>query len=246
MEDCNRSIHKLRIKGVSDINFKAKQRLTSAMYRTNERRAGLRKGLYPITRFQRNVNATYGIAAPSLRNSGHMLIEERVVRQYGSIRIYAYLNTATLFTSAPHSNVNDPGEDPDIKRFRGRSGSRIVFSCTWNENRKNDIDDVRSAQGRIGRVGGVVCVVLALDAFQEPTIRFNTAGANPSAVKAAERRTSEACVKYARHFSTTFDAHHMFATLSSKIPRENGKMRTKGSRIDCNGANGGKNALNTT
>lgn len=111
--------------------------------------------------------------------------------------------------------MKDPGDDPDIKRLSGRSGSKIVFSCTWKENKKNDIDDVRSAQGKIGRVGGVVYFVVSAitDAFQEPTIRFNTAGAKPRAVKAVERRTSEACVKYARHFSTTFDAHHMLATL---------------------------------
>ncbi len=94
--------------------------------------------------------------------------------------------------------MNEPGEAPDIKRFSGRSGSKIVFSCTWNENKKNDSDDVRSAQGRIGRVGGVVYFLASVVdwstiavAFQEPTMRFNTAGVNPSAVNAAERRTSE-------------------------------------------------------
>jgi hypothetical protein len=34
----------------------------------------------------------------------------------------------------------------------GSNGTSIVFSCTWNEKRKNDIDDVNRAHGRIGSV----------------------------------------------------------------------------------------------
>ena len=66
-----------------------------------------------------------------------------------------YLKTATLFVNTPHSNMNEFCDAPDRRRFRGRSGRRIVFSCTWKEKRKNDIEDASIAQGRIGRVGVV-------------------------------------------------------------------------------------------
>ena len=56
-----------------------------------------------------------------------------------------HLNTATLFTRTPSWNVNDEGDDPHTRSVIGSSGTRIVFSCTWNENRKNDIEDVSSA-----------------------------------------------------------------------------------------------------
>jgi hypothetical protein len=50
-------------------------------------------------------------------------------------------------------NTDESGEEPESKRVIGKSGSNIVFSCTWKENRKNDIDDVRSAYGSKGSVG---------------------------------------------------------------------------------------------
>ena len=52
---------------------------------------------------------------------------------------------ATLFTSAPHSNVDESVDALDIINVRGSSGTRIVFSWTWKEKRKNDIEDARSA-----------------------------------------------------------------------------------------------------
>ena len=72
----------------------------------------------------------------------------------------AYLNMATLFTSIPHSNANEPAWAPESSKLRGSKGTRIVFSCTWKENRKNDIDEVKSAHGRIGSVH-VFCTVLS-------------------------------------------------------------------------------------
>lgn len=58
-----------------------------------------------------------------------------------------HLKTATLFTKAPISNVDESGGDPDIIIVIGSNGSKILFSCTWNEKRKKDMDDVRSAYG---------------------------------------------------------------------------------------------------
>ena len=42
---------------------------------------------------------------------------------------------------------------PDKRRFRGKRGRRIVFSCTWNEKRKKDIEEASIAHGKIGSVG---------------------------------------------------------------------------------------------
>ena len=60
-----------------------------------------------------------------------------------------YLKTATLFTNTPHSNVKESIDAPDKRRFRGKRGRRIVFSCTWNENRKKDIEEVESLSRKI-------------------------------------------------------------------------------------------------
>ena len=64
-----------------------------------------------------------------------------------------YLNIAVLFMSIPSSNVGSSGEEPDNRRVMGSRGTRIVFSCTWNEKRKNDSEEVRSAYGSKGRIG---------------------------------------------------------------------------------------------
>ena len=64
-----------------------------------------------------------------------------------------YLKTATLFTNTPHSNVKESIDAPDKRRFRGKRGRRIVFSCTWNEKRKKDIEEASIAHGKIGSVG---------------------------------------------------------------------------------------------
>jgi hypothetical protein len=57
----------------------------------------------------------------------------------------AYLKTPTLLPKAPHKNTSSVGAAPDSRSVRGRRGIRMVFSCTWNEKRKNDIEQVRSA-----------------------------------------------------------------------------------------------------
>lgn len=56
-----------------------------------------------------------------------------------------YLNTATLLTRTPSSNVSDPCDDPARSKVKGKSGTRMVFSCTWNENKKNDIEALSNA-----------------------------------------------------------------------------------------------------
>ena len=68
-------------------------------------------------------------------------------------KLSIYLKTATLFMSMPISYVCSSGDDPDRSKVIGRSGTKIVFSCTWKENRKNDSDDVRSAYGSNGSNG---------------------------------------------------------------------------------------------
>ena len=61
-----------------------------------------------------------------------------------------------MLANTPQANTDDSGEDPASKRVIGKSGRSIVFSWTWNENRKKDIDDVKSANGSKGSVDDVV------------------------------------------------------------------------------------------
>ena len=51
---------------------------------------------------------------------------------------------------------------PDKRRFRGKRGRRIVFSCTWNEKRKKDIEEASIAHGKIGSVGVATTPLLPL------------------------------------------------------------------------------------
>lgn len=76
--------------------------------------------------------ATYCIAHENAKNGNEL-------------RNKTYLNTAILFTSTPHPNMTDPEGAPHRSNVRGRRGRSMVFSWTWNENRKNDMADVRSA-----------------------------------------------------------------------------------------------------
>ncbi|KAJ3537483.1 hypothetical protein NMY22_g5578 [Coprinellus aureogranulatus] len=80
-------------------------------------------GLYPTTLSQSTTNATYATPNPSLFNNCHIL------------------NTATLFPTQPHFHCALPGAAAHINSVKGRSGSRIVFSCTWNEKRKKDMEE---------------------------------------------------------------------------------------------------------
>lgn len=83
------------------------------------------------------VVAMYWMPRPSFFKRGHIL------------------NTATLLTNAHHANGTESGEAPDNSNVTGNSGNKIVFSCTWNENKKNDIDDVNSAYGNSLKIGAV-------------------------------------------------------------------------------------------
>lgn len=71
-------------------------------------------------------------------------------------------------------------------------------------------------------------------------------GRNPSAVRAAESLMRAGCDIHKRHLSTTLEAHQKLATLSSKRPRWNGKIRLRGSRMPDRGAKGGRNGRKRT
>ena len=66
----------------------------------------------------------------------------------------ACLNMATLLQKAPSKNAVESGGAPDESKVNGNSGSKIVFSWTWNENRKKDIELFRSACKSTGRITG--------------------------------------------------------------------------------------------
>ena len=38
-------------------------------------------------------------------------------------------------------------------KVRGNNGTRIVFSCTWNEKRKNEIEDVSMEKSKREKTG---------------------------------------------------------------------------------------------
>lgn len=158
----------------------------------------------------------------------------------------ADLKTATLFISAPHANVVDVGADPDKSIVIGKRGSKIVFSCTWNEKRKNDMEDARSAYGNNGKVQfGPDDFVVSLGDLK---IRRSpmTLGRNPNAVSPAESFTSASEDAQFLHLNATLVAHQKLATLSSKRPRPNGNMRVIGSPMAVNGAKGGRNGIKST
>jgi len=55
------------------------------------------------------------------------------------------LKTPILLINTPHANTDESAGAPDNNNVIGNKGTRIVFSCTWNENRKNENDEVKSA-----------------------------------------------------------------------------------------------------
>ena len=71
-----------------------------------------------------------------------------------------------------------------------------------------------------------------------------TAGRNPIAVSKVENLMSVGAATHDRHLSMTFEAHQKLATLSSKSPREKGKMRVMGSKTADRGARGGRKGEN--
>lgn len=50
-----------------------------------------------------------------------------------------------LLTKAPNWNVNESLAAPERSKVRGNNGTRIVFSWTWKEKRKKDMDEVNNA-----------------------------------------------------------------------------------------------------
>lgn len=157
----------------------------------------------------------------------------------------SYLKTPTLFASTPHANTDDSGEDPESRRVIGKRGRSIVFSCTWNENRKKDIDEVSKAYGNKGSVD-VETDAPSLSAavgrvLIELWINPTTLGKKPMAVSPADNLTRESRETQFFHLNTTFEAHQKFATLSSKSPLSNGNIRVIGSRIAWYDARGGRN-----
>ena len=156
-------------------------------------------------------------------------------------------------------------------KARGNSGTRIVFSCTWKEKKKNEIEEVsmeRSTRENRGP-GSVVdasppwplspsALIDEAAAFKlsevvegtgsSLTLKLNpvfnrpiTPGANPAAVRSVESFTSVPGPAMLRHLSTTFEKHQKLATLSSKRPREKGNILVMGSRIALGEVNGGRN-----
>lgn len=175
--------------------------------------------------------------------------------------VFTHLNNATFCTSIPHSNVNESNCAPDIRSDRGKSGSSMVFSWTWKENRKNDSDEDSRAHGNIGSVGVETSSRLPAEVrlFLEPAggtvtcrslvpamMRLNELGRNPIAVRPVDILRSIDCESQKRHLMMTFDAHQKLATLSSNKPRPKGKMRVIGSRIAEEGAKGGRKGRKTS
>lgn len=60
-------------------------------------------------------------------------------------RTDTYLNTPTLFASTPNLNVDESWGAVESNRVKGSRGSRIVFSWTWKENKKKDIELLSNA-----------------------------------------------------------------------------------------------------
>jgi hypothetical protein len=54
----------------------------------------------------------------------------------------------TLFASAPNLNVEESCGAVESSSVMGSRGSRIVFSWTWKENRKNDIELLSNANNK--------------------------------------------------------------------------------------------------
>ena len=135
----------------------------------------------------------------------------------------------------------------------GSNGTSIVFSCTWNENKKNEKDDVSNAKFNNGNKGpGLECLSWSLDSVsmtRKQAPFFNspmTLGKNPNAVRPAETLTRVSEERKFLHLTRTLEKHQKFATLSSKSPRPKGNIRVIGSRIVRGDENGGRNGRNRT
>ena len=67
----------------------------------------------------------------------------------------------TLFASTPNLNVEESWGAVESNSVMGSRGSRIVFSWTWKENRKNDIELLSSASSRTVCITDGTSVVLS-------------------------------------------------------------------------------------
>ena len=160
----------------------------------------------------------------------------------------------------PNSQVTESCAEPVIIRVKGNRGTKMVFSCTWNENRKNDKDEVSKANVKSGNKGpgleGCRSLPLSLDALygssscivklcpllSNPT----TLGKNPSPVKPVDNLTKVLGNARSFHLTRTLEKHQKLATLSSKSPRENGKILPIGSMMARGEEKGGRNGRKTT
>jgi hypothetical protein len=112
----------------------------------------------------------------------------------------------------------------------------MVFSCTWKENKKKDIEDVRRAYGSSGRNSGISLpdfsssfeLERVFDIATPDRISPTTLCRKPSVVNAVESLTRNPRENQIFHLSTTFEAHQKLATLSSNKPRPKGKIRLIG------------------
>jgi len=124
---------------------------------------------------------------------------------------------------------------------KGRRGSRIVFSWTWKENKKKDIELLSNASSRTACItDGTSVDLFSFLSLSHARIGAMAAPKNPTKVRRVDSRMSALCEAQCLHFTTTLLAHQKFATLSSNMPLLNGKIRVMGSRIAEMGANGGR------
>jgi len=67
----------------------------------------------------------------------------------------SHLKTATLLVNIPSSHVvlSALARPPTIIKVSGNNGTRIVFSCTWKEKRKNEIEEVSIERSKRGKRG---------------------------------------------------------------------------------------------
>lgn len=195
------------------------------------------------------VRAMYGIACPSLRRSGHILWSKASIVSWKQIDHITRLNTATLLTNTPSSNVSVPWPDPARSRVKGNNGTKMVFSWTWNANKKNDIDVLSNAYGSSGSNCDVVLDSLFwflswvawTRSFHEDHSSTTTLGAKPTAVSKVLSLTSWFLLNQSFHLKMTFVAHQKLATLSSNKPRAKGNILVIGYRMAERAANGGRN-----
>src|SRR5712691_5127657 len=100
-------------------------------------------GPCPINRFHNRIRATYCVANPSFRRRGHML--QNRCSHCAASKTDTHLKTPTLFASTPNLNVDESWGAVESNSVKGSRGSRIVFSWTWKEKRKKDIELLSNA-----------------------------------------------------------------------------------------------------